>query len=103
MMRRLQVLGAVIAVLAAVCALSPSAGAVVVHIRHQRPIGVIPVRGVRPASIPGSITQSQSASASDPGTVQYHGGPVLHGSTPYLIFWDPNRVLTSTDKSLFTR
>jgi PKD repeat protein len=101
------VAGTVIAVLAVACALAPSAGAVLVKIDHHRPFGVIPVKGVRPSSIPGSLANSSSTSGTDTGAVQnVNSGPVLHGSTPYLVFWDPSNGgtgLTAADRSLFER
>lgn len=95
--------GAVLlAALAALCALAPSAGAVLVRIGKHHLAGVTLAKGVRPTSVPGSLAQG-AAAPTDEGTVSYHGGPVLHGSSPYLIFWDPHSELTSSDRTLFQR
>ena len=60
-----------------------------------------------PALFPGLhnrlVAPSSASSLSATGNLDYHGGPVLHGSTPYLIFWDPHSELTSADKTLFER
>jgi hypothetical protein len=49
--------------------------------------------GSNPASIPGSIASRSAASgasgASLNGNLDYHGGPVLHSTAPYLVFWIP--------------
>lgn len=93
---------ALLAALAALCVLAPSAGAVLVRVSKHHVAGVTLAKGVRPTSVTGSLAQGAAAPADD-GTVDYHGGPVLHGSTPYLIFWDPKSELTSSDKALFER
>jgi PKD repeat protein len=90
-------LGAVIAALVVICALAPAASAVVVHSPAGQFLGVAPRPGVAPASIPGSVAAahvSPAASAASAGyswqNLSYQGGPVLHSSDPYLIFWSPS-------------
>lgn len=97
-----------LAALATLCVLAPSAGAVLVRVGKHQVAGITLARGVRPASLPNSLGKSSSSSSSlatpaDTGTVSYHGGPVLHSATPYLIFWDPNNELTPNDRALFER
>jgi PKD repeat protein len=43
------------------------------------------------------------AGASTTGDLNYNGGPVLHGSAPYLVFWDPNSLISASEKSLLER
>jgi PKD repeat protein len=95
------VLGMFVAVVATLAVLAPGAGAVLVHVGHGQVAGVTPISGVSPASIPGSFAKrSLSANPfSSNGNLNYHGGPVLHGSAPYLIFWDPNSQIFSAEKT----
>ena len=63
-----------------------------------------PIAGVNPASIPGSFARHRSSTAApDNGTLDYGGGPVLHGSSPYVIFWGPSNEFPTADEALFTR
>lgn len=99
-------LGMAIAALAVVCTFASSAEAVVVHVGNGQRAGITPVRGINPASIPDTVVAGRATSSSpfsSNGNVDYHGGPVLHSSTPYLIFWDPDHEFTSADKALFER
>jgi PKD repeat protein len=71
-------------------ALLPAAAA---HAVLVRPItghflGIAPRHGVSPASLPGALRASGTRSTSN-GTLVDNGGPVLHSSAPYLIFWTP--------------
>lgn len=95
------VLGMFVAVVAALAVLAPSAGAVLVHVGTGRVAGVTPVQGVNPASIPGTFARRSSLANpfSSNGNLDYNGGPVLHGSAPYLIFWDPNGQIPSAEKT----
>jgi hypothetical protein len=84
---------ALLACLGATSAVAPRASAVVVHLPGGRFYGVLLRPGVNPASIPGTVAaqrpQSRSLALSAPGTLDYHGGPVVPSSAPYLIFWTP--------------
>lgn len=73
-------------VLAAFLFVAPAA-ALVVHRSNGRFLGVQPRGGVSPAAITGSEAGRARPRAADPGVLTYNGGPVLHSSTPYLIFW----------------
>jgi PKD repeat protein len=76
---------------AALLALAPTASAVVVHRPDGQFLSVALHRGLRAAAIPGSIAARRHAALSSAsGTLDYHGGPVLHSSSPYLIFWAPS-------------
>ena len=75
-----------------------------VHVGHGQVAGVTPIAGVNPASIPGSFARHRSSTAApDNGTLDYGGGPVLHGSSPYVIFWGPSNEFPTADEALFTR
>jgi hypothetical protein len=43
------------------------------------------------------------ASAVDTGRLTYHGGPVVHSSAPYLVFWDPSSATPASTKTLLAR
>ena len=92
------------AVLTAVAMLAPSAGAVVVQVGPHQRAGVMPARGVNPASIRGSYAKPGAAKKfAANGNLDYNGGIVLHGEAPYLIFWDPNNQIAAADKALYER
>ncbi|MGH2867749.1 MAG: PKD domain-containing protein, partial [Solirubrobacteraceae bacterium] len=96
---------ALLVALALTGALAPRAGAVLVHWGpkgSKAAVGLLPRLGIKPASIPGNFARhsaSSTVSSSDKGTLVYHGGPVLHASAPYLIFWDPNGEITTSEKA----
>jgi PKD repeat protein len=103
--RRATMLGALIGVLGALGLFAPTAGAVLVHVGHGQVAGVTPVRGVSPASIPGSFAKHRSGGSNftPVGTLNYHGGAVMHGASPYLIFWDPANKIPVSQKALYER
>jgi hypothetical protein len=78
-----------------------SAQAIVVRVGSRHFLGVSPRRGVLASALPGSIATSSSTSSST-GTLVDNGGPVLHSSSPYLIFWAPSgeSIPTSTQSLL---
>lgn len=86
---------------------APSAGAVLVRMSNGRLAGVTPHAGVNPASMPGSLARrglsARPFATPDNGSLTYNGGPVLHGSAPYLVFWDPGHKISATDKALYER
>ena len=100
-----------LAAMAASCVVVPSAGAVVVPVSKHQDAGVAPVRGVSSAALRASLgatgfrigKSSGAAGLSTNGNLDYNGGSVLHGVSPYLIFWDPAGQISSADKALFAR
>jgi len=76
----------------ALATLAPVAGAVVVRTPTGQLIGVLLHRGVNNATLPGSIAAQRSAggAAGPSPSMVYNGGPVLHSSSPYLVFWTPS-------------
>ena len=97
-----------VAGLAATCAIVPSAGAVLVHTGNGHVAGVMLRNHVSPKSLRGSFDKQSSKPTSGvvgtEGDVNYNGGPVLHATTPYLIFWDPSgNPIASGDKTLLER
>jgi PKD repeat protein len=81
---------ALIAPLAMFALLAPSAAAVVTHQPNGRFLSVAPRRGVPAASIAGSVAAQHAAvPLSSNGNLDYHSGPVMRSSAPYLIFWEP--------------
>src|SRR5450631_2119369 len=89
--------------------LAAGAGAVVVRGAAGQIFGVTPAQGVRPGSFAGTLTASprRSADGTPPaGSLEYHGGPVLHSSAPYVVYWDPTggpTPIPSSTSSLITR
>jgi PKD repeat protein len=90
-------LAAACLILGAFAAAPPAASAVVVHGRHGRSFGIALRRGVRPTSVRNSVAAATVAAkpalatqVSSSSNLQYHSGPVLHSSAPYLIFWAPS-------------
>jgi hypothetical protein len=82
--------------LGAFALLASSASAVIVREPGGRSVSFTLTAGSNPASIPGSIASRNAASgtsgasgASGNGNLDYHGGPVLHSTAPYLIYWVP--------------
>ena len=93
-----------IAVLVAVGAFAPSAGAMLVHTGHGRVIGITAHAHLKPSSIPGSFASRGSVNQfAGAGTLQYGGGQVLHSTKPYVIYWDPKSGITAGSRALITR
>ncbi len=94
-------LGTFAAMAAVLAVMAPSAGAVLVHVGKGQVAGVTPIKGVNPASIPGSYAKHSASVSpfSSNGNLDYHGGPVVHSSAPYLIFWDPGSAIPSAEKT----
>ncbi len=94
MLTKFRILGALWTALVLGCVLVPSASAVVVHSRGGQFLGVTPRPGVAAAAIPGSVTAAHPAAVTAAGSswqnLSYQGGPVLHASKPYVIFWAPS-------------
>ncbi len=110
-MRRVQILLAMVIATGIVMGLASSAGAVGVRLADGQFLGVTLQRGVNPAAVRGSLdrrpgsTPLVASPLTEPdsdakGDVAYHGGPVLHSSSPYLIFWDPSKSLTARNKQV---
>jgi hypothetical protein len=100
-----RILGAVWAALVLGCAFAPGASAVVVHSRTGQFLGVASRPG---AMISGSVSATSAASvlgaSSSWKNLSYQGGPVLHSSDPYLIFWAPGaETIPSPWQSLIER
>jgi PKD repeat protein len=93
---------AVAVVVALFAVLAPSAAAVVVHQPDGQFLSIAPVKGVPASSIPGSVAaQHAAAPLSSNGNLDYHNGPVVRSSAPYLIFWTPSgETIGATTESL---
>ncbi len=96
---------ALITMLATFALLAPSAAAVVIHRPNGRFLSAALRRGVPAASIPGSVAAQHAAVPfSSNGNLNYHSGPVLRSSDPYLIFWVPSgETVSGTTRSLLDR
>lgn len=82
----------------------PAASAVVVHTPNGQFLGILPHRGITPGSIPGSIPAQRGSNLSSNGNLSYHGGPVVHSSAAYLIFWTPSGFsIPSSSQALIQR
>jgi PKD repeat protein len=80
-----------------------SAHALVVQLPNGHAVGVAPRAGVAPASISGVRTTRANPNVPDNGNVNYHDGPVVHSSAPYLIFWGPLGSFSASTEALLTR
>jgi chitodextrinase len=89
--RRIRFLRLLVLVVGVTALAEPCALAVVVHLPNGQFLGITLHRGVNPASVPGSIAARNGAERFDStGNLDYHGGPVIHSSSPYLMFWTPS-------------
>jgi PKD repeat protein len=83
--------------------IAPAAEATVLTNAHGKRIGVFLRRGVSPAAVPGltlAPTASPSIGAPSDASLVYNGGPVLHSSAPYLVFWDPSNGIPASSKTV---
>jgi len=92
-------IGALAMVLAALAVAVPSASAVIVQLPNGKYASVLVTSGSSPAALPGFAHlaprgAARTAGVSSNGNLDYGGGPVLHSSAPYLIFWDPNGTIS---------
>ena len=78
------------------------ANAVVVELHDGHVVGVSLRAGVSPASIPGVRARAVRPNL-DEGNMDYNGGPVVHSSAPYVIFWDPSDEIPTPTKTLLVR
>jgi PKD repeat protein len=103
--RVLSVVAVSLAALAATAVFASRAGAVLVRFPSGQQAGVMPITRVSPPSRPGS--QARPGASANPsssnGNLDYHGGPILHASAPYLVFWDPGNAAPAAEKTLLER
>jgi PKD repeat protein len=83
-----------------VVALPASAGAVVVQAGNGQRYGVLLRRGVGVSALKAAQVPATGRVAAPNGNVDYHGGPILHSSAPYLIFWDPSGAISAHSKTV---
>jgi Phosphate-induced protein 1 conserved region len=88
-------------VLAASMLLAPAAGAFVSRTPTGHRVGLMLRARAAQARLKGAKSRVRPSSA----VVQYHGGPVLHSETPYLIFWEPggSHMISPSSKSVLTQ
>ncbi len=88
---------ALVAVLASLLFVSPTqaAGPTRAQLRAQNILGVLPAIG--------SALSKELQPMNAPGNLDYHGGPVIHANTVYLIYWAPaGHTMTTRYKWLIT-
>lgn|GEM_PF-6905931 len=95
-------LAAVACVLAGALVLAPGAGALLVHLPNGHIVGVQLRKGVSRAVFRRVHRRSRTTQV-DTGAMVYQGGPVLHTSDPYLVFWGPGGAIPSSSESLLER
>lgn len=49
------------------------------------------------------LAVAPAASAAGSGPLTPHGGPIMHSSSPYLIFWDPSGHIPASSRNLLTQ
>jgi PKD repeat protein len=90
--------------LAAMLLASSAATATVVRTGTGHRIGVSFQRGLVPAALLPTSATARTASQTSSGQLNDNGGPVLHSSTPYLIFWAPaGETIPAGTESLLAR
>ncbi|MEA2144709.1 MAG: hypothetical protein QOG59_296, partial [Solirubrobacteraceae bacterium] len=83
---------------------STPAHAEVLHLSGGHVASVTPRHGVTVTALPGAVARASPFSGTTSGQLAYHGGPVMHASAPYLIFWTPpGQSLPAGTPSLLTR
>lgn len=89
---------------------APAANAVVVRLPSGGFQGVYLRPGVSAAayerqtgSAPVTSAKRASTSAGSADNLVWGGGPVLHTSKPYLVFWDPNNAISSASRAVLTQ
>jgi PKD domain len=73
-------------------ALASNAAAVVVRGSNGRFVSVTLSAAVSPTTLRGPlaiVSRQPRSSASATGDLTYHGGPVVHSSDPFLVYWTP--------------
>jgi PKD repeat protein len=105
------VLGIVSAILGvALCVGAAPASAIVAQIAGHA-YGITPIKGVSPASIPGSHRAPASPAVGRGGVRNYdaggamvsHGGPVMHKVTTHVIYWDPGKEFTAVTRGIIKK
>src|SRR5438105_7101569 len=86
--------GLFLALLVGVLGLPHVATAAVVRGPGGQPISIT----IKPA-MAGALTRADGATPS----LSYHGGPVLHSSAPFVVFWDPNGAIPASSRALVSR
>jgi PKD repeat protein len=89
----------------ALAVLAPCASALIVQEKNGHRLGVTLFNTINESTVPRSIaTHPGLAPLAPNGNLDYHGGPVAHSTSPYLIFWVPSgHAISATTESLITR
>ena len=87
--------------------LASNATAVIVRASNGRFLAVTLSAGVNPATLRGplaTVSQQRRSGAAATGEVTYHGGPVVHSSDPFLVYWAPSgESIPAASRSLLER
>jgi hypothetical protein len=79
-------------------------GARVVAVLATLAVGLVGASAVLASSALATARAHSLGGSSAKGELSWHGGPVLHSSRPYLIFWTPSgESIPSTSQSLIER
>ena len=90
---------------------APAANALVVRLSNGHTVGVYlrpglsaaayeRQTGARPAT---SARPTVTGAAASPNGLFYQGGPVLHTTRPYLVFWDPSSNISAASRQVMTQ
>jgi hypothetical protein len=86
---------------------APAANALVVHLSNGRVASFYLRPGLSAATFErqtGAAPLTTASPAIGPAdNLVYGGGPVLHTTDPYLVFWDPQNAISSTSRQVLTR
>lgn len=98
-----------LATLATLALAAPAANALVVHVSNGRSVSVFLRPGLSAAAYErqtGARVVTGRRPAVVPATYDglvYNGGPVLHTTSPYLVFWDPSSDITARSRQVMTQ
>lgn len=89
---------------------APVANALVVHLSNGRYISVYLRAGLSATAYehqtgarPVTPARPAVVGAASADGLFYDGGPVLHRTDPYLVFWDPNSAIPATSRHVMTQ
>lgn len=81
-----------------------AAQAKIIRLANGHAAGVQLRDGVGAPGTPSPFASPFASGASTSGgTLLYNGGPVLHSTAPYLVFWDPSAGISASSESLMER
>lgn len=101
---------AAVAALVVLAVLVPAANAQVVRLTNGRLAGVYLRPGLSTAAYehrtgarPVTAVRQTGLASADPNGLFWQGGPVLHTTRPYLVYWDPSNAISARSRQVLTQ